>query len=91
MGWRAKVGAGDITIIPYPTILKVPLAEALRAGGASVLEIVFRTDAAEEALRAIASAVPSLLVGAGTILSVAQAIWCILCTLYFVLYTSSLS
>ncbi len=51
----------------------VPLAEALRAGGLRVAEITFRTDAAAESIRRIAQELPDMLVGAGTVLTSAQA------------------
>lgn len=49
----------------------MPLATALRAGGLRCVEVTFRTDAAAEAIRAMA-ADPELLVGAGTVLTPAQ-------------------
>ncbi|MFP4384372.1 MAG: bifunctional 4-hydroxy-2-oxoglutarate aldolase/2-dehydro-3-deoxy-phosphogluconate aldolase [Spirochaetia bacterium] len=51
----------------------VPLARAVLAGGISVIEITFRTDAAEDAIRAIAEEVPEITVGAGTVLNPGQA------------------
>ena len=50
----------------------VPLAEALLAGGLDLLEITFRTDAVEQAIRNIARAMPRMIVGAGTLLDPAQ-------------------
>lgn len=50
----------------------VPLAEALLAGGLDVMEITFRTAAAEGALKRIASAFPEILLGAGTLLDADQ-------------------
>ena len=50
-----------------------PVARALLAGGLNVMELVLRTPAAEEALAIIAERVPEMYVGAGTVLSVAQA------------------
>jgi len=50
-----------------------PLAEALMRGGLPVAEITFRTTAAAKAIRNIASAVPDMLVCAGTVRSVQQA------------------
>ena len=47
----------------------VPLAKALVAGGISAAEVTFRTDAAEDAMRAIAQEVPEMLLGAGTVLT----------------------
>ena len=49
------------------------LGRALLAGGVTVVEVVLRTAAAEEALERMAREVPQLIVGAGTVLSVAQA------------------
>ena len=51
----------------------VPLARALIEGGLPAAEITFRTEAGEEAIRRIASQVPEMLVGAGTVLTRAQA------------------
>ena len=47
----------------------VPLAEALVKGGLPVLEVTFRTKAAAGAIRAIRTAVPEAIVGAGTLLT----------------------
>lgn len=46
----------------------VPLAEALLAGGLDIMEITFRTAAAEESIRRIAAKCPEILLGAGTLL-----------------------
>ncbi len=51
----------------------VPMAKALVAGGIPVAEVTFRTAAAAEVIRAMASEVPEILVGAGTVHTVAQA------------------
>ncbi len=60
-------------VIPVLTIDKVadavPLARALVKGGLPVLEITFRTAAAIDALKAIATEVPDAVIGAGTVLS----------------------
>ncbi len=45
-----------------------PLAEALLAGGLDIMEITFRTAAAEESIRRIAAKFPEVLLGAGTLL-----------------------
>jgi 2-dehydro-3-deoxyphosphogluconate aldolase/(4S)-4-hydroxy-2-oxoglutarate aldolase len=50
----------------------VPLARALIKGGLPVAEITFRTEAAQEAIENIASALPQMLVGAGTVLNIDQ-------------------
>jgi len=49
-----------------------PVATALRAGGITVMEVTFRTDAAEQAIANVASQVPDMLIGAGTVLNVGQ-------------------
>lgn len=50
-----------------------PLAEALLKGGLDVMEITFRTDAAQESIRRIAGEFPEILLGAGTVLTEEQA------------------
>lgn len=50
-----------------------PLAEALVQGGVDALEVALRTDAALSAVAGLRAARPELLVGAGTVLSPAQA------------------
>ncbi len=49
-----------------------PLAEALCAGGLPCAEVTFRTEAAEESIRIMASEFPEMLVGAGTVLTTDQ-------------------
>lgn len=49
-----------------------PLAEALLAGGLDIMEITFRTEAAEESIRRIAKTYPEILLGAGTLLEADQ-------------------
>lgn len=49
-----------------------PLAEALLAGGLDIMEITFRTSAAEESIRRISARFPEILVGAGTLLEIEQ-------------------
>ena len=65
----------DNRIIPVVVINRADrteaLGEALVAGGIPIAEVTFRTDAAPEAIRRM-SANADLLVGAGTVLSVAQ-------------------
>lgn len=50
----------------------VETARALLAGGVDVMEITFRTAAAEEAIRLVTENCPEMLVGAGTIVSLEQ-------------------
>lgn len=68
---------GALRLIPVVKLEQeedaVPLAEALCRGGLPAAEITFRTDAAAGAIRRIAGACPGMLVGAGTVLSCAQA------------------
>jgi 2-dehydro-3-deoxyphosphogluconate aldolase/(4S)-4-hydroxy-2-oxoglutarate aldolase len=51
----------------------LPLADALVAGGCSLIEITLRTDAALDAIAALATH-ESIIVGAGTVLSPAQVV-----------------
>ena len=68
---------GELGIVPVVKIDNaadaVPLGKALMEGGLPLAEITFRTDAAEEAIGNIAKALPEMLVGAGTVLTVEQA------------------
>ena len=68
---------GQIGLIPVIALDRaedaIPLARALHEGGIHCAEITFRTAAAQEAIRHIASEVPEVLVGAGTVLTVQQA------------------
>jgi 2-dehydro-3-deoxyphosphogluconate aldolase / (4S)-4-hydroxy-2-oxoglutarate aldolase len=67
---------GNSRVLPIVAIKNakdaIPLALALKAGGLPLVEVTFRTEAAEEAIRAIASK-GDMLVGAGTIVTVEQA------------------
>ena len=49
-----------------------PLAEALLAGGLDIMEITFRTSAAEAAIERITASYPEILLGAGTLLDKEQ-------------------
>jgi 2-dehydro-3-deoxyphosphogluconate aldolase/(4S)-4-hydroxy-2-oxoglutarate aldolase len=64
-------------VIPVVTIADpqhaVPVAKALVAGGVRIIELTLRTDSALESLKRIANEVPDILLGAGTILTPAQA------------------
>jgi 2-dehydro-3-deoxyphosphogluconate aldolase / (4S)-4-hydroxy-2-oxoglutarate aldolase len=65
-----------VAVVPVLTIDAdtdaVGLAKALVAGGLTVLEITLRTPDAITAIRAIVNAVPTAVIGAGTILDAAQ-------------------
>jgi 2-dehydro-3-deoxyphosphogluconate aldolase/(4S)-4-hydroxy-2-oxoglutarate aldolase len=64
-------------VVPAATIQSedaaVPLAEAMLKGGLDVIEVTFRTAAAEGAIRAIVKRFPEMIVGAGTVLTTQQA------------------
>jgi 2-dehydro-3-deoxyphosphogluconate aldolase / (4S)-4-hydroxy-2-oxoglutarate aldolase len=64
-------------VLPVVTVTRaeqaIPLAEALVKGGIPCVEVTFRSDAAAAAIRAIRAGVPDALVGAGTVLTTAQA------------------
>ncbi len=60
------IGASD-------TGVAVETAEALSAGGLSVIEVVLRTDEAVDCMETIVKQTSGLIVGAGTVLTVAQA------------------
>lgn len=64
-------------VIPVVTIKEpqhaVPIARALVEGGIRIIELTLRTDSALNSLKLIANEVPDILVGAGTILTPAQA------------------
>lgn len=66
-----------IGVVPVVTIDRVDravdLGEALLAGGVPCAEITFRTPAAAAVIGELAAAHPDLLVGAGTVIDVAQA------------------
>ncbi len=66
---------GQMRIVPVVAIHNAsdaqPLALALMEGGLPCAEITFRTDAAEEAIKAMAT-IDNMLVGAGTVLKVDQ-------------------
>lgn len=51
----------------------VPTARALLRGGINVMEITFRTEAAQASISKVAAEVPEMIVGAGTVVSVEQA------------------
>lgn len=68
--------AARAPVIPVLTVERVadavPLARALVRGRLPVLEVTFRTQAALEALAAMAREVPEAVVGAGTVLTEGQ-------------------
>jgi 2-dehydro-3-deoxyphosphogluconate aldolase/(4S)-4-hydroxy-2-oxoglutarate aldolase len=50
----------------------VPTANALLAGGISVMEITFRTEAAADSIKEVSEQCPDILVGAGTVITIEQ-------------------
>ncbi|GAB1482642.1 hypothetical protein MASR2M78_14580 [Treponema sp.] len=64
-------GIGLVPVIKIEDAAKaVSLGKALVAGGIPVAEVTFRTAAAEDAIRAMVTQCPDLLVGAGTVINV---------------------
>ncbi len=67
----------QIGIIPVAKIENpahaIPLVGALLKGGIPCIEVTFRSDTAEEAIRKISQERPEVLVGAGTVLNIEQA------------------
>jgi 2-dehydro-3-deoxyphosphogluconate aldolase/(4S)-4-hydroxy-2-oxoglutarate aldolase len=68
---------GEVGLVPVIRLeserTAVDLGRTLIRGGIPVAEVTFRSAAAPSAIRAMAAEVPDLLVGAGTVLTVAQA------------------
>lgn len=65
---------GIVPVVALPeTDHAAPLARALSEGGLPVAEVTFRTPAAAEGIRLMIRECPDMLVGAGTVLTVAQA------------------
>lgn len=67
----------QLRIIPVIAIERsedaIPLGKALIDGGLPIIEITFRTEAAEMSIRALAESNIGLTVGAGTVVAVSQA------------------
>lgn len=68
---------GELGIVPVVRLEQpaegIPLARALLAGGLPCAEVTFRTQAAVDAIRQMTAAIPDVVVGAGTVVSVDQA------------------
>lgn len=66
----------DIGIVPVVVLHDAadaaPLAKAMCEGGLPCAEVTFRTDAAADSIRIMSRQFPEMLVGAGTVLTVAQ-------------------
>jgi 2-dehydro-3-deoxyphosphogluconate aldolase/(4S)-4-hydroxy-2-oxoglutarate aldolase len=67
----SKIGIVPVVVLDDAKDAK-PLAEALIKGGLPCAEVTFRTAAAEESIRIMASEFPEMLVGAGTVLTTEQ-------------------
>ncbi len=65
-----------LRIIPFATVndpaQAIPLVIALQNGGCDVVSISIRTEAAAEAIQMISTELPEIIVGAGSVLSVAE-------------------
>ena len=68
-----SVGSVIPVIVIKDSSHAIPLADALLAGGISIIEITLRTEAALEAIRVIRGERPEMIVGAGTIITAALA------------------
>lgn len=66
----------DFGILPVVKIENaknsVPLGEALIEGNLPIIEITFRTEAAEQAIKNLSEKLPGILIGAGTVLTIDQ-------------------
>lgn len=62
----------------------VPTANALLSGGVDVMEITFRTDAAADSIASVAKECPNMLVGAGTVITLAQCKMAVKCGAQFI-------
>ncbi|MFX1389165.1 MAG: bifunctional 4-hydroxy-2-oxoglutarate aldolase/2-dehydro-3-deoxy-phosphogluconate aldolase [Promethearchaeota archaeon] len=65
-----------LKIIPVATIndstRAIPLGKALFDSNLPIVEVVFRTDAAEESIRRLTDEMPNMIIGAGTVLNIEQ-------------------
>jgi 2-dehydro-3-deoxyphosphogluconate aldolase/(4S)-4-hydroxy-2-oxoglutarate aldolase len=68
---------GEMGLVPVVVIedseLAVPTAKAIIEGGLDIMEITMRTEQGIAAIRKIKEENPAMLIGAGTVLSVAKA------------------
>ena len=67
----SRAGIVPVVVIDHAADA-LPTARALLDGGVDVMEITFRTEAAPEAIRAVAEGCPEMLVGAGTVVTLDQ-------------------
>lgn len=66
-----KVGVVPVVVLDNAEDA-IPVAEALREGGLSIIEVTLRTAAAPDAIRLIADEVSDVIIGAGTVLNAEQ-------------------
>ena len=66
-----KVGVVPVVVLDNAEDA-IPVAEALREGGLSIIEVTLMTAAAPEAIRLIADEVSDVIIGAGTVLNAEQ-------------------
>lgn len=69
----SKIGIVPVVKITNPEHT-IPLTQALYKGGIDVAEITYRSEYATEAIRSISTNIPNMLVGAGTVTTVQQAV-----------------
>ena len=67
-----QAGVVPVIKLNHPERDAVPLAKALVEGGLPVAEVTFRASGAPLAIRLMLEAYPSMLVGAGTVLTTVQ-------------------
>ena len=67
-----SIGVVPVIKLNHPERDAIPLAKALIAGGVPVAEVTFRAAGAAIAIKAMRENFPEMLVGAGTVLTIAQ-------------------
>ncbi|ABM04632.1 2-keto-3-deoxy-phosphogluconate aldolase [Psychromonas ingrahamii 37] len=78
MNWTLSPGEvfAHSPVVPVMVINNIedalPMARALAAGGINIFEVTLRTKVALEAIKAIATAMPEAMIGAGTIINAQQ-------------------
>lgn len=68
----AEIGVVPVVVI-NDSAKAVPLAKAILKGGINTIEVTFRTNAAEESIKLIHNAIPEMVLGAGTVITIDQA------------------
>lgn len=67
-----NIGIVPVIKLNNPTTDAMPLANALCEGGIDIAEVTFRADGADEAIKLMKKARPSMIIGAGTVLTIEQ-------------------